>query len=55
MTLRMMRIDWTSVSCPSRPPPTSMRTLRSWRATTTSTPLSLALVPSFQRSATRIE
>ncbi len=55
MAERMIRPDWASVSPPSSPPPTSMRTLRSFTATTTRTPSSFPLVPSFQASATRIE
>ena len=51
----MMRLAVTSVRLPSRPYPTSMRSLRSSLATTRSAPSSIFLRPIFQASATRIE
>ena len=51
----MMRRDVASVSEPSNPYPTSILSLRSFFATTSSTPLSRPLRPIFQASATRIE
>jgi hypothetical protein len=41
----MMILDRASVSVPSRPRPTSMRTLRSFGATMSNTPLSHLAVP----------
>src|ERR1700730_5541805 len=55
MTSSMMRLAVTSLSAPSRPSPTSMGSLRSSLATTSSAPSSIFLRPIFQASATRIE
>ncbi len=51
----MMRREVTSVSAPSRPYPTSMRSLRSFLAMTSNAPSSIFRRPIFQASATRIE
>jgi hypothetical protein len=48
MALAMMTWDSASVSVPSRPYPTSMRTLRSAGATSSNTPLFFLASPSFQ-------
>src|SRR5580693_3440313 len=55
MISSMMRFEVTSVSAPSRPYPTSMRSLRSFLAMTRIAPSSVFLRPTFQASATRIE
>ncbi len=49
----MIRAASTSGSVPSSPYPTSMRILRSFGTTSTSTPLSLPFCPSFQLPKTR--
>src|ERR1700761_423843 len=51
----MIRLAVASVRLPSRPYPTSIRSLRSFLATTRSAPSSIFLRPIFQASATRIE
>ena len=51
----MMRFATRSVSAPSRPQPTSMRSARSSFATSSSAPSSGFSRPSFQASTTRIE
>ena len=51
----MIRLAVASLSAPSSPYPTSMRSLRSSLAITSSAPSSTFLRPIFQASATRIE
>src|SRR5215469_949869 len=55
MVSPMMRFDIASVSTPSSPYPTSMRTRWSFLATMSSAPSSTFLRPSFHCSTTRIE
>ena len=55
MVSSMMRLATRSVSAPSRPRPTSMRSVRSCIATRSSAPSSGFSRPSFHASTTRIE
>src|SRR3984957_9172901 len=55
MTSLMIRLAVASVRLPSRPYPTSIRSLWSFLATTSSAPSSIFLRPIFHASATRIE
>src|SRR5256712_9728873 len=55
MASRMMAAETMSVITGSRPYPTSMRSLRSFKKTTSTTPLSTPLRPTFHCSARRME